>query len=295
MNRRLIVTLGLALALVVLAGSFACRQAEQIEPSKGFPGVPTPTPVPAPAPPIAIRPEGDFVTRDGGAGVFPAVSEERRIVRNADMSLIVRSVTDARDQIASLAGRMDGFVVSSFIFGEELEMRGSITIRVPDERFEQTLTELRKLAVRVESDSTSSRDVTEEFVDLQARLKNAEATETQLVTLLNRAQNVEESLKVYEALFRVRQEIEQIKGRLQFLERTTEMSLISVQLKPVGTGTRLVPTGWSLIEALKDAIRGLVAFGQWAVTVLIWAVLLSPVWGTLLGVIIWRLRRRRSR
>lgn len=296
MNKRWVITVGLLLAMVVMLSAFACRWTSETEQSKGFPGVfPTPTPMPAPAPPIAIRPEVGFAPSDFGAGIAPAVSDERRIVRNADMSLVVRNVTESRDQIVALAGRMEGFVVSSFIFGEEIEMRGSITIRVPDTRFEATLQELRKVAVRVESDSTSSRDVTEEFIDLQARLKNAEATEVQLVTLLNRAQNVEESLKVYEALSRVRREIEQIKGQLQFLERTTSMSLITVQLRPVGTGSRLVPAGWSFQEAFKSAIRGLVTFGQWAVTVLIWVALLAPIWGTLLGIIIWRIRRGRSR
>ncbi|MBI2851704.1 MAG: DUF4349 domain-containing protein [Chloroflexi bacterium] len=291
MNRRWIITIGMFVVLVTLLGSSACRRAAETEPSKGFPGIiPTPTPAPVPAasaPPIAIRPDVDFAASDLG------VSQERRIVRNADMSLIVRSVTEARDQVVSLANRMEGFVVSSFIFGEELEMRGSITIRVPDGRFDLTLSELRKLAVRVESESTSSRDVTEEFIDLQARLKNAEATESQLAALLVRAQNVEESLKIYEALSRVRSEIEQIKGRLQFLERTTETSLINIQLRPVGTGSTLIPAGWNFLEALKSAIRGLATFGQWLVTMLIWVVLLSPVWGTLLGIIVWRVRRRR--
>ncbi|GAI22275.1 unnamed protein product, partial [marine sediment metagenome] len=122
-------------------------------------------PLPAPAPMPSEKDEGF------APGALPP-NEERMIVRTGEMSLVVEDVVGARDEIAQLAARYDGYVVSSQISGEEQEMRGYISIRVPDDKFESALAELRDLAVRVTSESTASRDITEEYVDLQSRLKN---------------------------------------------------------------------------------------------------------------------------
>ena len=215
------------------------------------------------------------------------------IVRTGDMSLVVKDVISARDEIAQMAAKFDGYVVSSQISGEEAEMRGWISIRVPDEKFDQALTELRELAVRVKSESTSSQDVTQEYTDLQSRLRNAEATEKQYLALLEKATDVEDILRIYESLSQVRQQIEQIKGQMQYLERTSSMSLISVQLEPQATAKPLVHAGWSAFEALKSAVRGLARTGQVLGTIAIWLVIFIPIWGTILGIILWRRKKKR--
>lgn len=232
---------------------------------------------------------------EGGGFALPSVGQDRMIVRNGSLSLTVRDVIDVRDRIAQMALRMNGFVVSSSISGEGRDMRGNVSIRIPDDQFEPALVELRGLAVRVESENTNSQDVTEQYIDLQGRLKNAEATENQYLALLNKATNVEETLKIYDSLSRVRLEIEQIKGQMQFLERTTSMSLISVFLRPVASAQPLTPVGWSPLETLKAAIRGLTNFGKWLANVAIWLVIFLPIWGTALGVTLWLIRRRKAR
>ena len=234
----------------------------------------------------------DMVYSETGAGVLPA-TEERMIVRTGDISLVVEDVVNARDEITQLAISLNGYVVSSRIWGEEQDRTGWISVRVSDEKFEQALTELRNLAVRVTSESTSSEDVTEQYVDLESRLKNAEATERQYLALLEKAEDVEDILRIYDSLSRVRAEIEQIKGRMQYLERTSSMSLISVHLEPVTTTKPLVRAGWNALEAFKSAIRGIVIFGQVLGTIVIWLLIFSPVWGAILGIIYWRRRRKR--
>ncbi len=244
--------------------------------------------------PAVISPGREEGYKGAGNDVLPSTAEERMIVRNGDISLVVENIVDARDEITGLAVRFDGYVVSSRISGEEQDMRGWISIRVPDEKFEQTLAELRELAVRVTAESTDSQDVTEEYVDLQSKLRNAEATENQYLALLEKAEDVEDILRVYDSLSRVRSEIEQIKGRMQYLERTSSMSLISVRLEPEVTARPLVRAGWSALEALKSAVRGIVIFGQWLGTIALWVVIFIPIWGTILGIIYWRRRKRRK-
>jgi len=226
---------------------------------------------------------------------LPVTEEERMIVRNGDISLVVEDVVAAQDEVARLAVGLGGYVVSSRISGEEQDRRGWISIRVPDDSFEQALTELRELAVRVESESTDSQDVTEEYVDLESRLRNAEAMESQYLALVEKAENVEDVLRVYDSLSRVRSEIEQIKGRMQYLEKSSSMSLISVRLEPAASDKPLVSAGWSALEILKSAVRGIITFGQWLGILVIWLVIFIPVWGTILGVIYWRRRRKRAK
>ncbi len=245
---------------------------------------------PAPAPSSSERSE---LSKDAGIVALPPI-EERMIVRNGNVSLVVDEVASARDKVAEIATRLGGYVVSSSFVGEEQDFGGTITIRVPNDKFDNVMAELRALAARVVSESTTTKDVTEEYVDLQSRLRNAEATERQYLTLLGQAKDVDSTLKVYERLTQVRREIEQIKGRMQYLERTASMSVITVQLKSVATAKALVRGGWNVIEVLKSAVRGLVIAGQVIGTIAIWLIIFSPIWGTALGVVYWRRRKKKA-
>ena len=277
--KRLIIVLSLVVLLGLLVVPVACAKAPE--------GV---APIPAPAPMPSDRNE---LYKDTGTGALPS-TEERMIARTGEMSLVVEDVVGAKNEITQLAARYDGYVVSSQISGEEQDMRGYISIRVPDDKFESALAELRDLAVRVTSESTDSQDITEEYVDLQSRLKNAEATESQYLALLGKATDVEDILRIYERLSQVRREIEQIKGRMQYLERTSSMSLITIRLKPEATAKPLVRAGWNIVEIFKSAIRGLATAGQVLGTIAIWLLIFSPIWGAILGIIYWRLRKRKK-
>ena len=250
---------------------------------------------PEPTVPTALMEPGKW---EEGDMELPPVSEpsslpeERMIVRNGDISLVVDDVSQTQEEIAGLAERLGGWVVNSNIYGEE-EKRGWISIRIPSDKFDQALGELRAMAVRVTSESTSTQDITEEYVDLESRLRNAEATESQYLALLERAEEVEDILRIYESLSQIRYEIEQIKGRMQYLEQISAMSMISINLEPA-LGP-LVSPGWSASEALNSAVRGLTTFGQGLGTAFIWIGIFSPIWGTLLGVTYWRRRRRQKK
>ncbi|MFH1639966.1 MAG: DUF4349 domain-containing protein [Chloroflexota bacterium] len=252
-----------------------------------------------PAPDIASPPQalpGGGKGADSAEGTMPTIPQERMIVRNGEMSLVVSNVTESRDEIARMASRLDGYVVSSSTYNREYDLRVTIQIRVPDDRFEQAMSELRSLAVRVESESTSSQDVTEEYIDLESRLRNAVSTEGQYLALLEKATTVEEMLKIQEALSRVREEIETIKGRMQYLERTTSTSSLTIRLTPEFSDKPIAGTGWNYGEILKSAVRGLVSFGSWLLATFIWVAVFSPLWGAIIGIFyLWRRWRKRRK
>jgi hypothetical protein len=286
--------LRLVIAAVVIAGllaSVACASAPRSEQSVAPESITAPGSAPSAAMTAPPAPAVDYKGAYDEGSVLE--DTERMIIRSGDISLVVEDVSSARDEVVGVAVGVGGYVVSTNIYGEGADKRGRISVRVPDEKFDQALVELRALAVRVSSESSDSQDVTEEYVDLESRLKNAEATENQYLALLEKAEDVEDILMVYERLSQVRREIEQLKGRMQYLERTSSMSLLTVHLEPAATAGPLVRVGWSVGETLKSAIRGIVVFAQWLGTIAIWLVVFSPAWGVVLGVILWIRHRRR--
>lgn len=292
MKKLILITVGVLLLLVALG----CPPPVEPAPAHVPPPMITEAVRGAPAEMAAVRLLGGPEGPAGPGGVLQPTAIERMIIRTADMSLVVDDVVDARDEIARLAEGLDGHVVSTWISGEEYRMRGLITIRVPYDKFEQALAQFRDLAVRVTTESTRSRDVTEEYIDLKARLRNAEATENQFLALLEKAETVEDIIRVYDRLSRVRGDIEQIMGRMQYLEQTVAMSLISVHLSPAVIERPLVRPDWRAMDGLTSAVRGLVITGQWLGTIAIWLIIFIPVWGIPLGIIFhWRRRRRKAR
>jgi hypothetical protein len=226
---------------------------------------------------------------DGENWVPAEITEERKIVREASMTLEVEDIAATMDQVADMADELNGYVVSSYQHEYERGVSGYISIRVPVEEFAGALVRLRQLAVAVPYETTTARDVTEEYVDLEAQLRNLQATEAQYLTLLERAENVEEILKVQKELSTVRGQIEQIEGRMQYLEQTSETSLIEVTLQE----TEGLAEPWSASAAFQSAVRGLTAFGRGLATVLIWVGIFC--WAWVPPLVIWLRRHRRAR
>ena len=266
----------LPLLVMVLLVVSACGSAR-------IPGTAMPTPAPAPTPSESNLKEGYASDADVPGGG----TEERKIVRTGYITLEVKNVAETIDRIGGVVDEMGGYVVSSRKYEDETTS-GSISIRVPVERFDDALKRLRQLAISVPDESTQSKDVTEEYVDLEARLRNLEATEAQYLALLEMAKTVEEMLKVQQALSNVRGQIEQIVGRMKYLERTSDMALIEIGLQ----GAKPLTSPWSPVNALKSAVRGLATFVKVLATVVIWLGVFCWVWIPIL--VIWLKRRRRK-
>jgi hypothetical protein len=201
---------------------------------------------------------------------------ERMIIRTGNLTLVVKDTAQAMNQVRGLAESMGGYVVESNAYRDQGLLRGRMTVRVPAEKFDQAMDGIRAVAVRVESESSSGQDVTEEYSDLSAQLRNLEATETELRELLatvrERTGKAEDILAVYRELTTIRGEIERVKGRMQYLERMTALATINVELIPDELQKPVVEEPWNPQVTLKEALRALVNAGRFLVDALIWLV-----------------------
>ena len=202
-------------------------QAAPAQPAAAAPQAPAARPAP-----VRVEAQMASAVTDDAISEAPApaqlVTQRRIIIREVDMSLVVDEIQTAIDKIADLADGAGGWVVDS---GRWALHGGSISIRVPADVLDDTIDELRDLATKVESENTSSRDVTDEYVDLGSRLKNQQATQEALLGLLERAATVEAALEVQRDLSRVQEEVERLSGRIKFLEESAAFSIIRVNLR----------------------------------------------------------------
>ncbi len=191
---------------------------------------PAPTPMPAAAGGYVSAPEAPAATDV----LAQALVADRMVIRNGTLSLVVQETARAIDQASQLTDDMGGYVVSSRTWQEGKKVAGTIAIRVPAESFSAAMAALKAMAAEVVTEEVSGKDVTEEFVDLSSRLQNLQATEEQLLKVMQKATQVNDVLSVQRELTRVQGEIEQIQGRKQYLERSSATSLIQVTLREVG-------------------------------------------------------------
>lgn len=160
---------------------------------------------------------------------------DRKVIRNAEINLEADSPEDAQRSIGGIAERKGGFVVESQQSSTDSRsaQRDTVlmSIRVPSEKFADTLNEIRQTAKRVITENIKGEDVTEEFIDVEARLKAKKALEQQFTEIMKRANTVEDALNVQSELSDVRSEIEKIEGRKRFLESQASMSTIRIKLQ----------------------------------------------------------------
>jgi hypothetical protein len=159
--------------------------------------------------------------------------DDRKIVQTASLKLQVKDVGGGFQDVSRIASAAGGFVASSnFAYQGEVQV-ASLTVKVPADKYQDVLAQLRGTSAKIDSETSSGSDVTDEYADLGARMRNLQATEAQLLTLLGSAKNITEVLQVQDRLNTVRGQIEQARGRQVLLDKLSDLATISVSLRPV--------------------------------------------------------------
>jgi len=198
---------------------------------------------------------GDEVALGAAASTLPGVGPS--VIKTAEIALEIErgGFKDALQDATAVASAEGGFVLSSSVQGRE-SRRGSIVLRVPSDRFEAALASLRGLG-SVERERVSGEDVGQEFVDLEARLRNLRAQEAVLLRLMNEAQTVTDTIRVQKELTGIQLEVEQIRGRLRYLHDQASFGTISVSMVEAGV---VAPGEPGIIaQAWERAVEGFLA------------------------------------
>ena len=203
--------------------------------------MPAPTATPAPARPQALRSEED------GAASSPLQTTQRMVISTASISVEVEVVPAAINEVRAIAESLGGFVEQLSSSGGSERQQAHMTIRVPQSQFFTALERIEALG-EVQNRNLGSEDVSEQFIDLEARLKSALREEQSLLSLLERAQQVSEILTIERELSRVRSEIERLQGQLNFLERRVELATITVSLFPPSEEIPQPPSASLVVE-----------------------------------------------
>lgn len=216
-----------------------------------------------------------------------AAEADQKIIRTGYLQLTVESVAETSPKIIALATANGGYVQSSSV-NEDLDGRhsGDVTIRVPSAKFDATVSAIKAFATVVNVETTNGQDVTEQYSDLEAQLRNAQAQEAQYLEILKKATTVEETLNVQQYLSGVRYQIESLQGQIKYLSNATSYSTISVSFseKP---GLRAPTKGFDIVSTIKEAAQALVAVVQNLGVALVWLVIVGGGIVVPVGLVVW--------
>ncbi len=221
-----------------------------------------------------------------------AATAQRQIIYNASLTLETKNTADVRRKIETLAGEMGGFVSDSESWaGQAGQQHVSLTIRVPANRFTEVLAQIRALG-KLTHESIDGRDVTEEFLDLDARLRTLRQAEERLLAMLRRSGKLADLLAIERELATRREQIEKAEGRLRYLRDQVGFSTITVSLYEEGTAA-VAPSGpYDIAYHLRSAYRLLILILQGILTALIYLVIDGAVVWIPVIALIWLLARR---
>ena len=235
----------------------------------------------APEGPVTLAPAAEAPAPSTGNVGQPAAIE-RLIIQNADLSIVVADVDARMKTVEALATEMGGYVVSSSKYqttgnnGVEVP-EAQVVIRVPAEKLDEALNRIKADVVEIRGDSRTGQDVTADYVDLQSRLKNLEATEAQLTKIMENATATEDVLNVFNQLTSIREQIEVVKGQIKYYEESAALSAVSVRIIAEASVQPIEIAGWKPQGVARDAIQDLIFFVQDFVDFLIrFALLILP-------------------
>ena len=276
----LLIAAPLLLALVACSGSGATSA-----PGRGAPGgagdtftnIGAPLAVPAPE---AQKAGGVAVGQPAAGLPNPVVfNADRNLVRTANIAMRSKDPWATSERAAAIAVGFGGDVLGLAQAGNGEDRRANLTIRVPASRFDDALNQIKQLEGEVATANVDTKDVTDQFVDLQARLAAKQSEEQRYLALLNRANTIDEILKVDAAITNVRTQVEQLTAQINSIKSRTEFSTIVLSVTPLTVlpGVDNTAKGWDPAKTLARALAAVSALFQVVADLAIWALVFGFV------------------
>ena len=295
MKRKLLFIL---VVTALLLGACAPAAATPSPVSRSLSGGSAPQDFNAPAAPPQPAVKNESSTNSTNTTGNP-VSQDRIVIQNADLSIVVKDPEAKMLEIGAMAQRLGGFVVSSNMgktpIGDNVSVsEGTINIRVPAKDLDTALNEIKANTVEVQSENRSGEDVTDKYVDLQSQLKAKQAAADKLYEIMQTTTKAEDTLAVFNQLTQVQSDIEVLKGQINYYEQAASLSAINVRLVAEDTIQPIKIAGWQPQGVARDAVQSLIDFFQGFVNFLIWLVIfIIPIAAIIIALmaLLWRLLR----
>lgn len=284
----------LSLALILLLSACGTRNSATPAPLvQSYGGAPSNENAALPTAPALLDASKGVV-----AGMAPSdtSAQDRLVIMNADLTIVIPDPQAKLQAISQMATSMGGFVVSMNMDQTTLQNgqtapEGSISIRIPSGKLDDALKQIKAEAIEVRNETQTGQDVTQQYVDLQSQLDALQAAETQLTAIMQNATKTQDVLDVFNQLESYRQQINVIKGQMQYFQQASTYSLINVTLIAEQTVQPIEIGGWKPEGVARDAIQSLIRFWQGFVNFLInFFLLVLPILITIFGpiaLIIW--------
>ncbi len=228
--------------------------------------------------------------------IAPSASVNRLKSYSASLSMVVKDVTLSVKAIEQAATSAGGFLIDYHVSSPEEGAYGTVSLRVPSAQLQSILEAIKSLGVRVTQESISSADLTDEYEDVDAKLASLRSTMTKFESILNQADTVEESMRVQEQLLNLQDRIDGLVGRKQYLEKSSELSLITITIASDELALPYAPQDtWRPQLIFKQAVRSLVQSARALVNYSIWFGVYAVIWIPLLLVMILIARKRNKK
>lgn len=217
--------------------------------------------------------------------------EDRKIIKTGSLSLRVNDIEIAMNEVNQMISQIGGLVENSGLYEQKQTglWNGWMNVKVPADKFDNAFGEIKQIAKEVEREEISSRDVTDEYVDIEATLRNMRAEEEQYLSIMNRASEVEEVIKVAEKLYEVRGRIERTEARLLNLSRQVEMSSINISFTSEGE-VNILGINWRPSFVLRKGLADMLTALNYSFEAFVYILFRLPIimiWLAVVAIVVW--------
>lgn len=224
-------------------------------------------------------------------------ADQRLVVQNSNLSLLVKDVRQSGDSVLSFAKQSGGFMVSTSYSRPTESPFATITVRIPTTHFDQAMEYLRSLAIKVTNENLVGEDVTEQYIDIDERIRTYERTKQKFESILDSAITTQELLNVQRELINIQTQIDNLKGQKQALEQNVALTKITVFLSTDELALPYTPDKTFRPDvvfklAVRSLLNSLRIIGEGAIWVVVYAIIWVPALLIYLGIRKWRQRRK---
>lgn len=205
--------------------------------------------------------------------------QDKLVVKESSLSLVVDNVVKVQKQIIKKTEELGGYMVDSYLDNPQEMAMATVIVRVPQEKLDQALTYFRGLSIKVIAEKLQGQDVTDQYIDIEARLKTLYKTKARFEEIMEKATQVQDILNVQREIINLQSQIDSLRGQQQYYEKNVQMAKLTVYLSTDELALPYTPSElWRPQVIFKQAIRSLISTLRKLAMIVIWVVVYSVIW-----------------